>query len=212
MSADTMNERGPVRVAIAGLGGHGKTIQAAVERAADLRVTAVFDPAEAEAEAAASRFGCARAASYEAMLARDDVDAVVLVTPNHLHRAQVEAALAAGLDVFVEKPIANTVADGRAMAEAADTAGQIMMVGHNMRFSRTAAWARETLAAGRLGEVVSFEIHFSAANTRHLAADAWRLRPDQCPLLPVMQLGIHASTSSTSCLGRSTRSTPSRSR
>ncbi len=42
-----------------------------------------------------------------------------------------------------------------------------------------------------MGEVVSFEIHFSAANTRHLAADAWRLRPDQCPLLPVMQLGIH---------------------
>lgn len=191
MSAEMTNERTPIRVAIAGLGGHGRTIQAAIEAADDLRVTAVFDPAEAEAEAAADRFGCARAASYEAMLARDDVDAVALVTPNHLHRAQVEAALAAGYDVFVEKPIANTVEDGRAMAEAADAAGRIMMVGHNMRFSRSAVQAREALAAGALGEVVSFEIHFSAANTRHLPADAWRLRPDQCPLLPVMQLGIH---------------------
>jgi predicted dehydrogenase len=176
---------------MAGLGGHGHTIQTAVEQADGFEVAVVVDPADAEAEDAARRFGCARAASLDEALARDDLDALVLVTPNHLHRAQVEAALDAGLDVFVEKPIANTVADGRAMAEAADAAGRIMMVGHNMRFSRSAVKARETITGGRLGDVVSFEVHFSAANTRFLAADAWRLHPDRCPLMPVMQLGIH---------------------
>ncbi len=184
-------ENGPVRTALVGLGGHGVTIQEAAASAANLEVVAVFDVAEAELKASAERFGCEAAPSYEAVLDRSDVEAVVLVTPNHLHRAQAEAAFAADLDVFVEKPIANTVADGLAIVESAGNAGRLLMVGHNMRFGRATQRAREFILDGRLGAIVSAEIHFSAAGTRRLSADAWRLRPDQCPLLPVMQLGIH---------------------
>lgn len=178
-----------VRVALVGLGGHGRTIQQATAEAAGLEVAAVFDVNDDEVEAAVARFGCVRAASYDVLLQRDDLDAVVLVTPNHLHRSQAEAAFAAGLDVFVEKPIANTVADGRAMVDAAD--GRVLMVGHNMRFNRSTRLAKQMLAEGRLGQPVSVEIHYSHEGARRLAPDAWRLRPDQCPLLPVMQLGIH---------------------
>ncbi len=185
----------PVRVArvgLVGLGGHGRTIRDATEAAANLHVAAVYDPDAGEAQAAAAQFGCPAAASYEALVARDDLDAVVLVTPNHVHRAQAEAAFARGLHVFVEKPIANTVADGEAMIRAAEAAGRVLAVGHNMRFSRSARLAQATLAEGRLGDIVTVEIHFSGDNTRRMASEAWRLRPDQCPLLPVMQLGIHA--------------------
>ena len=182
----------PVRIALVGLGGHGRTIQQACEEAVSLEVVAVYDPVEADAQAAAERFGCDTAASYEAVLERDDLDAVGLVTPNHLHRPQAEAAFAAGLDVFVEKPIANTVADGQAMIDAAQTADRLLMVGHNMRFSRSFRMAKQKIDDGELGEIVSVEIHFSADNTQRMAKDVWRLRPDQCPLLPVMQLGIHA--------------------
>ncbi len=181
-----------VRVGLVGLGGHGRTIQTACAAAGNLAVAAVFDVAGDEARAAAVRFGCAEAPSFEALLARGDLDAVVLVTPNPLHRAQAEAVLAAGLHVFVEKPLANTVADGQAMIAAARAAGRILAVGHNLRFSRSAQWAAGVLAEGRLGEVVSVEIHFSADGAQRLAAGAWRLRPEACPLLPVMQLGIHA--------------------
>lgn len=182
----------PVRLALVGLGGHGGTIQRAAEAADGVDVVAVYDPVNAAMQEALERFGCDAAPSYEALLARGDLDAVALVTPNPLHRPQAEAAFEAGLDVFVEKPIANTVADGLAMIEAAHAAGRILMVGHNMRFGRATQLAHRTLAAGRLGEIVSVEIHFSADNSKRLAQDAWRLRPDQCPLLPVMQLGIHA--------------------
>jgi len=182
----------PVRIGLVGLGGHGRTMQHAAEVASTVQVVAVFDVDEDEARAAAVRFGCDAAASYEAMLARDDLEAVALETPNYLHRAQAEAAFAAGLHVCVAKPIANTVAEGLAMVEAAEAAGRILMVGHNMRLGRAARAARRTLDEGRLGQVVSFEAHFSADNTRRLPRDAWRLRPDQCPLLPVMQLGVHA--------------------
>lgn len=182
----------PVRLGLVGLGGHGRTIQDAVAGAEGLEVAAVFDIDAAEAATAAERFGCDRAASYDDLLGRGDLEAVVLVTPNHLHHTQAEAAFAAGLDVFVEKPIANTVADGQAMVDAADAAGRVLMVGHNMRFGRAARLARQLLDAGRLGRVVSVEIHFSHEGAKHLAPGAWRLRPEQCPLLPVMQLGIHA--------------------
>ena len=157
-----------------------------------MQVVAVCDPVASARRAAAERFGCDEAASFEALLTRDDLDAVALVTPNHLHRSQAEAAFAAGLDVFVEKPLANTVADGRAMIATAQAAGRILMVGHNMRFGRATRRAQRAIAEGRLGEIVSFDMHFSADNTRHLAPDAWRLHPARCPLLPVMQLGIHA--------------------
>lgn len=182
----------PVRLALVGLGGHGRTIQRAAEAADGVDVVAVYDPVASATQEAVARFGCDAAASYEALLARGDFDAVALVTPNPVHRPQAEAAFAAGLDVFVEKPIANHVADGLAMIEAAEAAGRLLMVGHNMRFGRSIQWARHTIAAGRLGEIVSVELHFSADNTKRLAPDAWRLQPDQCPLLPVMQLGIHA--------------------
>ncbi len=177
---------------LVGLGGHGRTIQTACAAAGNLAVASVFDVAADEARAAAVRFGCAAAPSYEALLARGDLDAVVLVTPNPVHRVQAEAALSTGLHVFVEKPLANTVADGQAMVEAAQAAGRILAVGHNLRFSRSAQWAAGVLAEGRLGRLVSVEIHFSADGTRRVAARSWRLRPDTCPLLPVMQLGIHA--------------------
>src|SRR5690606_22005509 len=94
-----------VRVGLVGLGGHGRTIQAAAEAAPGLTVAAVFDPDEGEAALAAERFGCAAAPSYEGLIARGDLDAVALVTPNAAHRPQAEAAFRAGLDVFVEKPI-----------------------------------------------------------------------------------------------------------
>ncbi|QXD15128.1 Gfo/Idh/MocA family oxidoreductase [Rhodocaloribacter litoris] len=181
----------PVRLAMAGLGGHGRTIQQAVASVPALRVVAVYDPDAAEARAAAARFGCAVAPSYEALLARDDVEAVVLVTPNHLHRPQAEAALAAGYDVFVEKPLANTVADGRAMVRAAEATGRVLMVGHNMRRGRPARRARALLASGALGRVASIEVHFSSDTAQRLPAGSWRLHPGTCPLLPMMQLGIH---------------------
>ena len=180
-----------VRLALVGLGGHGRTIQRAVAAVPALSVVAVYDPDEAEARAAAGWSGAAVAPSFEALLARDDLDAVALVTPNALHRRQAEAAFAAGLDVFVEKPIANTVADGLAMVRAAEAAGRVLMVGHNMRRSRAARRARTLIAAGRVGVVVSAELHFASEQALHLPASSWRLQPEACPLLPMMQLGIH---------------------
>ena len=192
MSNKHADKSSPVRLGLMGLGGHGHTIQDAAGEVDGIDVAAVYDLDEGETEAAARRFGCDSVRSYEEMLNRDDLDAIALVTPNALHRSQTEAALAAGLDVFVEKPIANRVADGIAMVKAADEAGRVLAVGHNMRFSRSIVLARQRLEEGALGEPVTVEIHFSSDTGLRLPPASWRLRPEECPLMPVMQLGIHA--------------------
>jgi len=183
---------GVVRVALVGVGGHGLTIRDAVRATPGLQVRGVYDPDEGAAQAAAGLFGCAVSASYEALLAREDLEAVVLVTPNALHRSQAEAAFRAGLDVFVDKPLANTVADGRAMVDAAEAAGRLLMVGHNMRRGRAARMVKQWLSDRRIGRLVSIDLHFSTDTAARLSPTSWRLQPDACPLLPVMQLGIHA--------------------
>jgi predicted dehydrogenase len=188
---DTPTSSSPVRLALVGAGGHGHAIQDAIEDTEIVDLRAVYDVDETAMREAAERFEGDPAASYEALLRRDDLEAVVLATPNALHRSQAEAAFQAGLHVLVEKPIANTVADGRAMIEAAETADRLLMVGHDMRRSRGPRKTRRVLEKGGLGEVISMEIHFSMDTVQHLPPDSWRLQPDQCPLLPIMQLGIH---------------------
>lgn len=186
-----MTDHRPIRIAITGLGGHSLFIQNAIEASGRYDVAAVFDPNPETARAAGERFGAAIAPTYEAMLDTDGLEAMVEVTPNFVHRVQTEQAFERGLHVFVEKPIANTVEDGRAMIEAAERADRILMTGHNMRYGRAARRAKQLIDDGRLGTLVSFEIHFSADNTKRIAKTAWRLDPERCPLLPVMQLGIH---------------------
>ncbi len=181
-----------VRVGIAGLGNHGLTIQRAIEESGGFDVVSVFDPVEHEANEASKRFSAEIAPSYEALLETEGLEAVVLVSPNQLHLNQCKQAFAAGLHVFVEKPIANYVADALEIVDAGHTAGKLLMVGHHMRRTQTARIAEEIIREGRLGEIANVEVHFSADNTQRMPKDAWRLRPDECPLMPVMQLGIHA--------------------
>jgi len=179
------------KVAIVGLGGHGGSIQRSAEACEAIEVAVVCDTNREEVDKSVKRFGCEGVTDYADVLRFDDLDAVVLVTPNHLHLDQTLAAFDRGFHVFVEKPIANDVAGGVTMLKAAKESGLKFVVGHNMRYSRAYWRMAELVKEGRLGDIISTEIHFSAANTRWMPKDVWRLRPELCPLLPVMQLGIH---------------------
>jgi predicted dehydrogenase len=193
---------GPFKIGIVGLGGHGGSIQRSAENTDAIEVAVVCDTNDEEVQKSKRRFNCEGVNDYADVLRFDGLDAVVLVTPNHLHLEQTLAAFDKGLDVFVEKPIANTVDDAVKMAAAAREAGVKFVVGHNMRYSRAYWRMRELVQEGRLGDIISTEIHFSADNTRWMPKDVWRLRPELCPLLPVMQLGIHGIDLVQSMVGR----------
>ncbi len=148
------------RVALVGAGLIAQNVhlpRLAAREDAELAVVVDVDPARARD--IAERFGAPRhATDLEAVLADDTIDVVDLCTPPTLHREQVEAALAAGKDVILEKPVATTLADARAVADAVAMArDRVVMVAENWVFSSAARTLQHLIDSGELGEVFLWE-------------------------------------------------------
>lgn len=97
--------------------------------------------------------GCARYRDFRDLLADRDVEAVCIATPDHWHALQTIAALRAGKDVFVEKPLTLTVREGRRMVEVEQESGRIAAVGLNRRASSVYRKCVEMVRGGKLGDV-----------------------------------------------------------
>ena len=90
---------------------------------------------------------------FRELLASDDIDGVVIATPDHWHALQTIAAFRAGKDVFVEKPLTATIHEGRRMVEVQKETGRLAGVGLNRRGSSVYARCAEMVQRGRIGEV-----------------------------------------------------------
>lgn len=182
----------PVRLALLGCGGFSaKSMQPGIEATGLFQVVTCYDPVTDAAEATAKRFGARACPSFLEAVTAEGVEAVAVMGPNDVHREQVLAALAAGRHVFVEKPMANTVADGLAMVRAAEAAGRVFMVGHLTRRYPPFRKVRDLIRAGRLGRVLSAEAQFSSYSGLGLTPQAWRANPVRCPGLPLNVIGCH---------------------
>ena len=126
----------------------------------EVRLVSIADVNAPLAEAAARRFGYSRHdTSWEAVVQADDVDVVSIVVANHLHQPILEAALAAGKHVLCEKPLSDTLASARSMAEtgrAARERGIVSSVGFVYRRATGLATIRDYIASGVLGKVLHF--------------------------------------------------------
>ena len=143
------------RVALVGAGRIARLhAENAAARVPLLRLVAVADPAPGAAAALASELGCEATEDWRELLARDDVEALLVCSPSRLHPEQIVAAARAGKHVFCEKPIAAEVAAADRAVEAAEAAGIVLQVGYNRRFDRSFAAVREAVASGRVGEPV----------------------------------------------------------
>ncbi|WP_037733078.1 Gfo/Idh/MocA family protein [Streptomyces megasporus] len=147
--------------------------------------------------AAADRLGWAAAETdWRALIARDDVQLVDICTPGSSHAEIAIAALEAGKHVLCEKPLANTVEEAEAMAEAARAArarGQIAMVGFNYRRLPAPALARGMVEAGRIGVLR----HVRVTYLQDWLTDpgfplTWRLRREQAGSGALGDIGSHA--------------------
>jgi predicted dehydrogenase len=89
------------------------------------------------------------------------IDAAVVVTPAQTHFKICRDLLAAGKDVFVEKPITSKSADAKELVGLAKRSGLVLQVGHIFRFDPASVWMREAIADGRLGEIKMLRANFS---------------------------------------------------
>jgi predicted dehydrogenase len=170
------------RVALIGTGFWAAKLAEAVGRT-DLELASCYSRSEEKRSEFAERFGCAPVASFEAAL--ESADAVLLSTPNTEHPEQAIAAAAAGKHVFVEKPIATTVADGERMRDACAAAGVALLVGHEMRRLGAARATKRLIDEGALGTVVLAEANFSIASP--VKPGTWK----EGRGTPLVQLGVH---------------------
>ena len=163
----------PLRVGIAGMGAAGQAFVPALMAHDGFDWVAFAEPAHTLRAELAARHGRAAHATLEGLLAHPGLDAVIVATPTPLHAAQVQQAAAAGLHVLVEKPMAVTLDDARAMVQACERAGVVLLVGHSHGYDAPIAAMRDVIKAGTLGAV-------GMVNTWCYTDWVWRpRRPDE---------------------------------
>ncbi len=147
------NER--VRLGFIGLGNRGDQVLDAFLRHKDCEVVALCDLSQAYMDAAAKKIGAGpkQFRDYRALLDDKSIDAVVVATPDHWHALQTIHAFQANKDAYVEKPLALTVAEGRAMVEAARRSSRVVQVGIMRRSSPVFREAAEIVRSGAIGHV-----------------------------------------------------------
>ena len=115
--------------------------------------------------------GCAEHHEYEALLARSDIDAVLIAVPDHWHAIVAIAACRAGKDVYSEKPLSLTIREAEAMVAAARRYGTVFQTGSQQRSSENFRQACEYVRSGRIGRVHSVTVNIGDPSTEKLFAE-----------------------------------------
>lgn len=144
-----------VRVGFIGLGNRGDQVLSAFLEHKDCEVAAVCDIYQPYVDFAAKKIGGnpKQYKNYRDLLANKELDAVVIVTPDHWHALQCVEACAAGKDVYVEKPLSLCVAEGRAMVRAARDHKRVVQCGIQRMSSPMCREAAEVVRSGALGKI-----------------------------------------------------------
>lgn len=145
--------QGRCRIGIVGMGAAGQAFIPALLRHPQFEWVALADPAEAVRDQLAQRHAVAAYASLAELLTHSGLDAVYVATPTALHAQQVVQAAVAGKHVLVEKPMAVSLEEGRAMVDAAERAGVVLLVGHSHSYDAPIGRMRELIDTGELGQV-----------------------------------------------------------
>ena len=145
------------------------------------------------ADKAAREIGCDYwTANYHELLARDDVDLVDICVPNHRHEEIIVAAAQAGKNIYCEKPLSRTVAEGRRIVAAVEAARVKTQLTFNFRFFPAILRARQLVDEGFLGRIFSFRgRYFRSSYIDQDKPLSWRLNKEISGGGALLDLGSH---------------------
>ncbi len=161
---------GPVRIGVAGLGYWGPNLARNFGSLSGVELVWCCDSSAEARERAAVRFPTARfTASLDDLLSDPELDAIAVATPVVTHAELAERVLRAGKHCFVEKPLAQSVAEGGRVLSAARESGRLLMVGHLLEYHPGIRRLKDLADSGELGEI--YYIYGNRLNLGQLRAD-----------------------------------------
>jgi predicted dehydrogenase len=181
----------PLTVACIGLGWWSDVLADAIRRSGKLRIAACYSRSDDKRKTFASKHGCRAASTYEEILGNGSIEAIINTTPNNAHLETTRAAARAGKHVFLDKPIANTVTEGREIAAICRKAGVVLAIGYQRRRESQFRWIREQIDAGAFGKLVNAEANISRDRIGKIDLGSWRYTADGMPGGVMLQIGVH---------------------
>jgi predicted dehydrogenase len=186
-----MSDHEPVRLALFGPGGFGYERAKAMHSSPFVAFVACYSPVEAERIACQETFSARAANSEEEIWNDPTIAGVVLSTPNQIHLPQARRAAENGKSVFVEKPLAPSLAEAAQIVEVCRAAGVTLMVGHNARRRSRIRTMKRFIDQGKLGRPLVAETNNSHAGGLSVPPGDWRGTRANCPGGSLSQLGVH---------------------
>jgi len=181
----------PLKVACLGMGWWSDVLADAIVRSGKLEIVACYTRSEEKRAKFAAKYSCRAAPSYESILADRSIEAIINTTPNNVHLETTRAAAEAGKHVFLDKPIANTVDDGRAITEACRKARVVLALGYQRRREGHFRWIRKQIDDGVFGKLVNAEANISRDRLGKIDLGSWRYTAEGMPGGVMLQIGIH---------------------
>ena len=172
-----------LNIGVIGLGAIGQKHCLALAQIERAKIAALADVDESVLAKTSEQYGGTPYKDFKKLLDHPDLDAVVVATPDHLHRGPCVLAAESGMHILVEKPIATTIEDANAIIEAAQKADVKLMVGFSLRFNPHYLQAKKMVEEGKLGDVISV-----FARRLNIITQADRIK-GRCGVL--LFLGIH---------------------
>jgi len=181
----------PLRVGCLGMGWWSDVLADAVVRSGKIQIVSCYTRSEDKRNAFAKKYGCTAAPTYEAMLADNSIEAIINTTPNDVHLPSTKAAAEAGKHVFLDKPIANNVSEGRAITEVCKKAGVVLALGYQRRRESHFRYVKKQIDAGTFGKLVNAEANISRDRLGKIDLSSWRYQAAGMPGGVMLQIGIH---------------------
>ena len=194
-----------VRVASLGMGWWSDVLADAAARTPEIEIVKCFTRSQDKRDAFAEKYNCEAVDSYDDILSDDSIAGIINTTPNPVHLETTRKAAEAGKHVFLDKPIANTIADAREITRIAENCGIILSVGYQRRRESHFKWIRDRIAEGAFGKMVQAEANISRDREGKFDLTSWRYTAQGMPGGVMLQIGVHYVDVLETILGRVVR-------
>jgi len=180
-----------MRVAFIGSGLQTRRRAPVVQQSPDDELIEIVGTEEASPKGLGEQLGCAWGTDWRRTIARDDIDAVVVTTPPHVHAEISIAALESGKHVLCEKPLCRTLEEAEAMLAAAARAGRVLKCGFNHRHHPAILEAHRRFELGEFGRPISGRCRYGICGRPGYEKE-WRADPARAAGGQYAEQGVHA--------------------